>query len=63
MKKLLYLLLFLLPFIGFGQDESFAGTYERHVETPEGSILHFILELNTDGSFTFHFHRNQGVWI
>ncbi len=56
--KTLYFLLILIPFIGFGQDESFAGTYERHVETPEGSILHYTLELTTDGSFTFHFYRN-----
>jgi len=74
MKKLLVLLILIVPLSSFAQSSLYAGEYEIRFEMKGGELIERKLSLNQDGTFLFHIYTNidpkqpeenkyaKGVW-
>ena len=59
MKNILIIIFMSLRLISYSQNERYSGNYENKTESEDGIIIQFELELNSDGTFVFHFYQDQ----
>ncbi len=60
MKFIFVVLSLTFNFALFAQSETYVGNCEAHFKAYNQGEMDYILSLNADGTFSFHFHRNVG---